>query len=153
MAVSVFVLAQIAGCKKEKEKKLTDREADNLPDDDTPEVKKPTAKLKIKDVKRGTGPAAKDGDTVTVHYTGKLQDGTVFDSSLRTNKPYKFTIGESSVIQGWHDGVPGMKKGGKRRLTIPPHLGYGARGTRDGTIPPNATLIFDIELLKIQPKE
>ena len=90
---------------------------------------------------------ARDGDTVSVHYTGTLDDGEVFDSSAGRG-PLTFTVGSGQVIAGWEQGVEGMRIGGKRKLTIPPRLGYGKRGA--GSIPPNATLIFDIELLKIR---
>ena len=100
-------------------------------------------------LQEGTGEAAKNGDTVTVNYTGTLTDGTKFDSSLNPGRtPFEFTINVSSVIQGWHLGVTGMKVGEKRKLTIPPDLGYGPAG-RPPVIPQNATLIFEIELLKI----
>jgi peptidylprolyl isomerase len=102
-------------------------------------------KVKIVDTQVGTGVAAKDGDQLTVNYTGKLQDGTVFDSS---KTPFEFTLGGGQVIPGWDQGLLGMKVGGKRTLTIPPSLGYGEQGS--GPIPPNATLIFDIELISIK---
>jgi len=106
-----------------------------------------SAGLQIEDLIEGSGEAAKPGDMVSVHYTGWLEDGTVFDSSKERGQPFKFTLGSGQVIQGWDEGVVGMKVGGKRRLTIPPELGYGASG--QGTIPPNATLIFEIEMLEI----
>ncbi len=97
----------------------------------------------------GTGPAAKAGDNVQVRYTGKLTNGTVFDSSVGRSPDYiPFQLGKGNVIPGWDEGIAGMKVGGKRQLTIPPELGYGATG--QGPIPPNATLIFDVELLNIQ---
>ena len=104
--------------------------------------------LLIEDEVVGTGPAAKSGDSVTVNYTGWLTDGTKFDSSLDRNEPFTFTLGAQEVIAGWDQGVAGMKVGGKRKLTIPPDLGYGARGA-GGLIPPNATLVFEVELLTI----
>ncbi|MBN1312427.1 MAG: FKBP-type peptidyl-prolyl cis-trans isomerase [Anaerolineae bacterium] len=105
--------------------------------------------LQIEDIVTGTGPEAKAGDTVSVHYTGWLTDDTKFDSSVDRDQPFEFTLGQGQVIQGWDEGVVGMKVGGKRRLTIPPELGYGEQGA-GGTIPPNATLIFEVELLAIQ---
>jgi FKBP-type peptidyl-prolyl cis-trans isomerase FkpA len=104
--------------------------------------------LVISDQAVGEGPAAKSGDSVTVHYTGWLTDGKKFDSSKDHGKPFTFTLGAREVIAGWDKGVVGMKVGGKRKLTIPPELGYGARGA-GGRIPPNATLEFEVELLKI----
>jgi FKBP-type peptidyl-prolyl cis-trans isomerase FkpA len=104
--------------------------------------------LTISDEAVGAGPAAKNGDRVTVHYTGWLLDGTKFDSSKDKNEPFSFTLGAGNVIPGWDQGVAGMKVGGKRKLIIPPELGYGARGA-GGVIPPNATLKFEVQLLKI----
>jgi peptidylprolyl isomerase len=109
--------------------------------------------LKIEDTQEGTGPSPKRGDTCVMHYTGWLYEdgkkGAQFDSSLDRNQPFAFTIGVGQVIGGWDEGVATMKVGGKRTLIIPPELGYGARGA-GGVIPPNATLIFDVELLGIQ---
>jgi len=96
----------------------------------------------------GKGDGAKDGDTLTVHYTGTLTDGKQFDSS-RGRAPFEVTLGQRRVIAGWEQGLQGMKVGEKRKLTIPPDLGYGARGA-GGVIPPNATLVFDVELLEIR---
>jgi FKBP-type peptidyl-prolyl cis-trans isomerase len=104
--------------------------------------------LKKEDQAPGKGPAAKTGDTVKVHYTGKLMNGTKFDSSLDRGDPFEFTLGQGMVIKGWDEGVVGMKKGGKRKLTIPADKAYGPSG-RPPTIPPNAALVFDIELVEI----
>jgi FKBP-type peptidyl-prolyl cis-trans isomerase FkpA len=111
------------------------------------EAKKST-ELVISDEAVGEGTVAKRGDRVTVHYTGWLLNGTKFDSSKDRNQPFSFSLGAGNVIPGWDQGVAGMKVGGKRKLTIPPELGYGVRGA-GGVIPPNATLVFEVELLKI----
>jgi FKBP-type peptidyl-prolyl cis-trans isomerase FkpA len=105
--------------------------------------------LKYVDLQEGTGEAAKAGQTVSVHYTGWLENGTKFDSSHDRKQPFGFPLGAGHVIRGWDEGVQGMKIGGKRKLTIPASLGYGARGA-GGVIPPNATLIFEVELLGVK---
>lgn len=105
--------------------------------------------LKIEDLKVGEGAEATAGKTVSVHYTGWLTDGKKFDSSVDRGQPFKFSLGAGQVIQGWDKGVAGMKVGGKRKLTIPPQLGYGERGA-GSIIPPNATLVFEVELLDVQ---
>jgi len=105
--------------------------------------------LTIIEVADGTGPAAKSGDNVSVQYTGRLQsNGKKFDSSYDRNEPFSFVLGQGQVIKGWDEGVAGMKVGGKRKLTIPANLGYGARGA-GSDIPPNSVLVFEVELLKV----
>ncbi|KKQ25208.1 MAG: Peptidyl-prolyl cis-trans isomerase [Candidatus Woesebacteria bacterium GW2011_GWA1_37_8] len=105
--------------------------------------------LKIEDLKIGTGLDVKNGNTVTVNYKGTLIDGKQFDSSYDSGQPFSFKVGEGKVIKGWDQGLLGMKVGGMRKLTIPSSLGYGEQGA-GADIPPNATLIFEIELLKVE---
>lgn len=120
------------------------------------EVKKEEVKMSMKtqngliieDIKIGTGAEAKAGNTISVHYVGTLVNGTKFDSSLDRGQPLSFTLGIGQVIKGWDEGVAGMKIGGKRKLTIPPELAYGARAI--GSIPSNSTLIFEVELLGVR---
>jgi len=104
--------------------------------------------LKYEDLQIGDGAEAKTGDRVQVHYTGWLENGTKFDSSVDRGRPFEFPLGAGRVIRGWDEGVAGMKVGGKRKLVIPAALGYGDRGA-GGVIPPGATLIFEVELLKV----
>lgn len=104
--------------------------------------------VNIQTLAQGSGPAAKAGDKVSVHYTGMLTDGKVFDSSIPRGKPFTLTLGAGQVIAGWEVGLEGMQVGEKRKLTIPPNMGYGAQGA-GGVIPPNATLVFEVELLAI----
>lgn len=108
-----------------------------------------SSELIIEDIVVGTGAEAVAGQHVSVHYTGWLTDGRKFDSSKDRNDPFDFPLGAGHVIRGWDEGVQGMKVGGTRKLTIPPALGYGARGA-GGVIPPNATLVFEVELLAIR---
>ena len=104
--------------------------------------------MKIEKINSGNGAAPKHGDTVTVHYTGWLTDGTKFDSSVDRDEPFAFVLGTGQVIQGWDSGVATLRVGDKARLTIPPEMAYGAAGY-PGAIPPNATLIFEVELISI----
>ncbi|MBI2888570.1 MAG: FKBP-type peptidyl-prolyl cis-trans isomerase [Candidatus Liptonbacteria bacterium] len=107
--------------------------------------------LEITDTAQGTGAEAKAGDKVTVHYTGTLADGSVFDSSKTRGTPFSFTLGAGQVIRGWDEGFAGMKTGGTRKLVIPPELGYGS--AQMGPIPPNSTLTFVVELLEVNGKK
>lgn len=109
---------------------------------------KPASGLKIETLKGGSGATAQKGSTVFVHYVGRLLDGAQFDSSIDRNEPFEFKVGVGAVIEGWDQGVLGMKVGEKRKLTIPPELAYGSKGT--GPIPPNATLVFEVELLNVK---
>jgi FKBP-type peptidyl-prolyl cis-trans isomerase len=104
--------------------------------------------LKIEDIKIGEGQEVKSGDNIVIHYLGTLTDGTKFDSSYDRGQPFETQIGVGQVIKGWDEGVVGMKVGGKRKLTIPPDLGYGSQSA--GSIPPNSTLIFEVELVGIK---
>lgn len=119
-------------------------------------MSEPAGGLQITDQTVGDGPEAASGQQVSVHYTGWLYDASVpnnqgpkFDSSRDRNQPFEFALGAGQVIAGWDQGVAGMKVGGRRTLTIPPELGYGAQGA-GGVIPPNATLVFDVELLDVR---
>lgn len=112
------------------------------------------ADLKIETVAEAPadGSTARPGDTVFVHYTGRLTDGKKFDSSVDRGEPIDFVLGQGRVIKGWEQGIAGMKLGERRQLTIPPELGYGAKSVGNGLIPPNSTLLFDVELVGIKRK-
>jgi FKBP-type peptidyl-prolyl cis-trans isomerase len=114
----------------------------------TQETNTAVTTLKIEDIKVGTGQTPAQGDKIVVHYTGWLTDGTKFDSSKDRNDPFTFTLGVGQVIKGWDQGFAGMKEGGQRKLTIPSELAYGQRNM--GPIPPNSTLIFEVELIKVE---
>jgi FKBP-type peptidyl-prolyl cis-trans isomerase len=139
----VLALALVAGCSKPVEEPTSDFK----PAASKPAPANPT-KLETEDVVAGNGREVKTGDAVHVQYTGTLLNGEKFDSSYDRNEPFAFTLGKGQVIKGWDQGVVGMKVGGKRRLRIPPELGYGANGSPP-SIPPNAGLVFDIELVSI----
>jgi FKBP-type peptidyl-prolyl cis-trans isomerase len=157
----VLVLAQVGSSQKDTAiaSRLTDPPAiATLTENNTPIASKTMSDanivttpsgLKYVEIKEGTGATPKPGQTVVVHYTGTLENGTKFDSSRDRNDPLRFKIGVGQVIKGWDEGLSTMKVGGRRKLIIPPELGYGSRGA-GGVIPPNATLIFDVELLKVQ---
>jgi FKBP-type peptidyl-prolyl cis-trans isomerase len=140
---AVFVLAQSTA-------KRTTAPNTHAPTKVTGDGVKTASGLIYWDIRVGNGEAAKEGSHVRVHYTGWLTSGKKFDSSVDAGKPFDFTVGNGEVIKGWEEGVAGMRVGGKRQLRIPPALGYGAEGTPGGPIPPNATLIFDVQLLGVQ---
>ena len=123
-------------------------ETNNQPEQKEETAPMPPETLQIEDIIVGDGKEAAAGKLVIVHYTGTLLDGTKFDSSLDKGTPFQFVLGQGQVIQGWDQGVAGMKVGGKRKLTIPPDLAYGAAGI-PGAIPQNSTLIFEVELLDV----
>jgi FKBP-type peptidyl-prolyl cis-trans isomerase len=155
LVVSLIVLT--SACAKKEEAPVSNPPAQEPA---APAAQAPTAapaqpvvadvtELKIEDTQVGTGAVAEAGKRVTVHYTGRLANGTKFDSSKDRNQPFQFQLGAGQVIKGWDQGVAGMKVGGLRKLTIPPQLAYGANGA-SGVIPPNATLVFEVELLGVQ---
>jgi FKBP-type peptidyl-prolyl cis-trans isomerase len=148
-----FVLAQTAAPKKPTKlpsKISVVRPNTKVPTKVTGDGVKTESGLQYWDITVGTGAVAKEGDRVRVHYTGWLTTGKKFDSSVDAGRPFTFALGNGEVIRGWDEGVAGMKVGSKRQLRIPPELGYGENGTPDGTIPANATLIFDVQLLSVQ---
>ncbi|MBC7661102.1 MAG: FKBP-type peptidyl-prolyl cis-trans isomerase [Chitinophagaceae bacterium] len=142
---SLLCLGVIQGCNSCERPKAAGTAASS----DAAKPAENATELKIEDVSPGTGEEAVEGKEVTVHYTGTLTDGKKFDSSHDRNEPFTFRLGAGMVIPGWEQGIKGMKVGGKRKLTIPPQLGYGERGA-GGVIPPNATLLFDVELLGVK---
>jgi len=157
MVVSLLALVvAVAGCgtpaaETPETPAATEQPAAETPAEE-PAAEQPIAEdvteLKVEDLVEGTGAEAKAGDNVTVHYTGWLTDGTKFDSSVDSGQPFQFPLGAGRVIAGWDQGVEGMKEGGKRKLIIPASLGYGEQGA-GGVIPPNATLVFEVELISV----
>lgn len=149
IAVSVLLVAGFA-CTSKNQSATTGSGAANTGGAQTASAPQAAAvtDLKIEDLTVGNGAEAVAGKKVTVHYTGWLTNGTKFDSSLDRGQPFPFPLGAGRVIQGWDKGVAGMKVGGKRRLTIPPQMGYGERGAPP-VIPPNSTLIFEVQLLGV----
>jgi FKBP-type peptidyl-prolyl cis-trans isomerase len=147
LALAAFAFTQTA---KKSTKIVRTRPNTKVPSKVIGDGVKTDSGLQYWDIAVGTGKVAKEGDGVRVHYTGWLTTGKKFDSSVDAGRPFTFVLGNGEVIKGWDEGVAGMKVGGKRQLHIPPDLGYGDSGTPDGTIPPNSTLIFDVQLLSIQ---
>lgn len=147
---AVSSVAQTAPPAKKAAKVVSVRPNTKAPTKVTGDGVKAESGLQYWDIVVGTGAVAKEGDRVRVHYTGWLTTGKKFDSSLDWGRPFTFALGNGEVIQGWDEGIAGMKVGGKRQLRVPPALGYGEAGTPDGTIPANATLIFDVQLLSVQ---
>lgn len=145
---SILSLGVLAGCNQCNGPKKADGTASTPAATDAAPPAEAT-ELKIEEVQAGTGEEAVEGKEVTVHYTGTLTNGTKFDSSVDRNEPFNFRLGAGMVIPGWEQGIKGMKVGGKRKLTIPPALGYGERGAGN-VIPPNSTLLFDVELLGVK---
>lgn len=141
-------LTQVTEVNPSPENQLIAMSTDSTDEQTTDNIVTTSSGLKYIELKEGEGAQPQTGQTVVVHYTGTLEDGTKFDSSRDRNRPFSFKLGVGQVIKGWDEGVGTMKVGGQRRLIIPPELGYGSRGA-GGVIPPNATLIFDVELLKI----
>ncbi|MFO0944839.1 MAG: FKBP-type peptidyl-prolyl cis-trans isomerase [Planctomycetota bacterium] len=148
MKLRWFCLLLLAGCFKAPEPKTPTYSGlgkPRAPALEKRELSIENATLGIEILKRGDGPEVKEGNTVHVHYEGTFTDGTAFDGTGPGGSPFTFVLGQPGVIRGWQEGVLGMQLGEKRRLTIPPELGYGSR--RTGLIPPNSTLIFEIELV------
>ncbi len=149
-AAIVLALAVVFAVAQSTAKRASPPPNTNAPTKVTGDGVKTASGLQYWEIRVGIGQEAKEGSHVRVHYTGWLTTGKKFDSSVDAGKPFDFTIGNGEVIKGWEEGVAGMKVGGKRQLRIPPNLGYGADGTPGGPIPPNATLIFDVQLLGVQ---
>jgi FKBP-type peptidyl-prolyl cis-trans isomerase len=162
LAAALIAWLALAGCASSKSAKTSETAATTTTTTGAPGVTAQAAAptsgprevtlsggLKYVDLKVGDGAIAENGMDVSVHYTGWLTDGTRFDGS-EGGQPLSFRLGSGQVIRGWEDGIRGMRVGGKRKLTIPPAMGYGDRGTPGGPIPPNATLVFDVELMGVR---
>lgn len=146
---AALAILSVAGAFSACTKKTETQQSTTTQSQPTTSATTAPGELKTEELKKGDGAVATAGKMVTVHYTGWLTNGTKFDSSVDRNQPFTFKLGAGQVIQGWDKGVEGMKVGEKRKLTIPPELGYGAAGA-GAVIPPNATLVFDVELLKVE---
>lgn len=161
LPAAVLAIALLAGCNQYEAQKAASAAGATPSTPSTPpapaaaatptggKVHKLPSGLQYEDMVVGSGKMAEPGMNVSVHYTGWLTDGTKFDSSLDRNQAFQFQLGAGMVIRGWDEGVKGMRIGGKRKLTIPSDMGYGAQGA-GGVIPPNATLVFDVELLDVK---
>jgi len=149
LIIGILVLISLAAVAVFKVRAPKSEKTVELPVSQENVMEEKQSELKIEDITVGTGDEAVVGKKVTVNYAGTLEDGTKFDSSYDRGTPFSFNLGAGEVIEGWDKGVAGMKVGGKRKLTIPSSLGYGERGA-GGAIPPNSTLIFEIELLKVE---
>lgn len=136
--IALFLVIILISCSSSKE---------TVKKDEGPQYIQTPSGLKYLDIIVGNGPELKNRQRVKVHYIGTLEDGKKFDSSYDRNQPFEFVLGEGQVIRGWDEGLLNMRVGGKRKLIIPPELGYGSRGAGNGLIPPNATLIFEVEVL------
>ncbi len=152
LAVTLLSALSVTACTKKSNQGSTGSDTGSATSETTGDTSmnadKAASDLKIENLKEGTGAEAVNGKRVSVHYTGTLTDGKKFDSSVDRGQPFTFVLGAGQVIRGWDLGVAGMKVGGKRKLTIPSELAYGERGA-GGVIPPNATLIFEVELLEV----
>ena len=150
LLLAALTVSSIAGCNQATEQQGAQQGAENAAISTDAKVTTPSG-LKYTILKEGAAnaPVAKSGDRVSVHYTGWLTNGSKFDSSVDRNQPFEFPLGQGRVIPGWDEGVAGMKVGEKRKLVIPPELGYGSRDM--GQIPPNSTLVFEVELLGLNP--
>lgn len=145
---AVEAFRQFTGAKAEREA-AAKKQQEELLGEISQGFEKTDSGLRYKIEEQGEGAKAEKGKTVAVHYTGMLTDGTVFDSSHKRNQPIEFPLGKGHVIAGWDEGIELLKEGGHARLVVPSHLGYGAQGA-GGVIPPNATLVFDVELVKVK---
>jgi len=148
LLIAVMAITLASACTKKADEPAKTETAQSAPATAAAGAATTEPKVEIVDSVVGTGTEAVSGKTVTVHYTGTLKDGTKFDSSVDRKEPFTFGLGAGQVIKGWDQGLVGMKVGGKRKLTIPAELAYGANAV--GAIPANSTLIFDVEMIKVQ---